>query len=105
MGPGLHPLELNYAPAAQKLDIRITCVVDFAGHGVGFTREGKLVREATGYEQHKLKPHYPASGSPAARAEPQATIGANRKPTDFSDEARIKSYRPFMNADKNDLLF
>ena len=34
-------LELNYAPAAQKLDIGITCVVDFAGHGVGFTGRGQ----------------------------------------------------------------
>src|SRR5205085_1664994 len=37
--------------------------------GVAFTGVGKLVRKATGYEQEKLKPRYPTSGSRAARAE------------------------------------
>jgi hypothetical protein len=46
--------------------------------GVSFTGEGKLVRKATGYEQEKLKPRYPASGSQAARAELQAPIGVYR---------------------------
>jgi hypothetical protein len=43
-----------------------------------FTGDGKLVRKATGYEQQKLKPRYPTSGSPAARAELPAPIGAYR---------------------------
>jgi hypothetical protein len=34
-----------------------------------FTGAGKLVRKATGYEQEKLKPRYPTSGSRAARTE------------------------------------
>ena len=46
--------------------------------GVAFTGEGKLVRKATGYEQEKLKPRYPTSGSRAARAELPAPIGAYR---------------------------
>ena len=46
--------------------------------GVAFTGEGKLVREATGYEQEKLKPRYPTSGSRAARAELPTPIGAYR---------------------------
>src|SRR5689334_23150014 len=41
-----------------------------------FTGEGKLVRKATGYEQEKLKPRYPTSGSRATQAEPPAPIGA-----------------------------
>jgi hypothetical protein len=47
-------------------------------NGVAFTGEGKLVRKATGYEQEKLKPRYPTSGSRAARAERPAPIGAYR---------------------------
>jgi hypothetical protein len=57
-------------------------------NGVAFTGEGKLVRKATGYEQEKLKPRSPTSGSRAARAEPPTPIGAYRLPTDFSDEAQ-----------------
>jgi hypothetical protein len=45
---------------------------------VAFTGEGKLVREATGYEQEKLKPRYPTSGARVARAELPPPIGAYR---------------------------
>ena len=45
--------------------------------GVAFTEGGKLVRKATGYEQEKLKPRYPTSGSRTARAELPAPIGAS----------------------------
>ena len=47
-------------------------------NGIAFTGEGKLVREATGYEQEKLKPRYPTSGSRAARAELPTPIEAYR---------------------------
>ena len=40
-----------------------------------FTGEGKLVRKATGYEEEKVKPSYPTSGS---RAELPAPIGEYR---------------------------
>jgi hypothetical protein len=50
----------------------------FTTKRVAFTGEGKLVRKATGYEQEKLKPRYPTSGSRAARAELAAPIGAYR---------------------------
>ena len=47
-------------------------------NGIAFTGEGKLVRKATGYEQEKLKPRHPTSGSRAARAELPAPVGAYR---------------------------
>src|SRR5207245_9867523 len=60
-------------------------------NGVAFTGEGKLVRKATGYEQEKLKPRYPTSGSRAARAELPAPIGAYRWPTDFFDGPKFST--------------
>jgi len=41
------------------------------------SQEGNLLRKATGYEQEKLKPRNPSSGSRAARAELPAPIGAS----------------------------
>lgn len=46
--------------------------------GVASTGEGKLVRNATGYEQEKLKPRYPTSRSRAARVELPAPVEAYR---------------------------
>jgi Asp/Glu/hydantoin racemase len=43
---------------------------------LAFTGESNLVRKATGYDQKKLKPRYPASGSRAARAERPADTRA-----------------------------
>jgi hypothetical protein len=58
-------------------------------HGVAFTGEGTLVRQTAGYENEKLKPRYPTSGSWPARAERSAPFGSYRWPTDFSDEANL----------------
>ncbi len=55
--------------------------------GVTFTGEGNLVRKATGYEQKKLKPRSPVSGSRAALAGLPAAIRAYQGPTDSSEEA------------------
>src|SRR5579871_1714249 len=52
--------------------------------GEAFTGKGRLVRRATGCELQMLKPHYPASGSRAARAERAATVGAYQRPTDHA---------------------
>jgi hypothetical protein len=41
-------------------------------------RRGQTSSKGTGYEQEKLKPRYPTSGSRAARAELPAPIGAYR---------------------------
>lgn len=56
-------------------------------NAAAFTGEGNLIRKATGYDQKKLKPRYPASGSRAARAELPAAIRAYQRPTDSSEEA------------------
>ena len=61
-------------------------------NGVASTGKGNLVRKVTGYEQKKLKPRSPASGSRAARAELPAAIRAYQGPTDSSEEALFPSF-------------
>jgi hypothetical protein len=72
-----------------EFGLKSGCMKLIAINGVAFTGEGKLVRKATGYEQEKLKPRYPTSGSgPREPSFRRAPIGAYRSPTDFSDAAK-----------------
>lgn len=74
----------NYGttPVAGKRPLRavLTLHMSFRDlttiNAVPYTGEGNLVRKATGYEQKKLKPRSPTSGSRAARTELPAAIRA-----------------------------
>jgi len=56
---------------------------------VASTGEGERVRNATGYEQEKLKPRYPTSGSRAVRAE------LSGPPFERITDPQIPPTRPF----------